>query len=121
MKKRPKRLGLRFLLDEIRKKEKETGKKFWGRVWEILNKPRRSRVKVNIFKINKFSKKNKGKTLVVPGKVLSYGSLDNKVDVVAFEFSNKAREEINRKGGRAIMLREFIKKKTDEKSLFILT
>ena len=49
-------------------------------------------------------------TILVPGKVLSNGDLENKVDVVALKFSAKAQEKIENAGGECISIDEIMDK-----------
>ena len=48
--------------------------------------------------------------LVVPGKVLSAGELSAKKRIVAWSFSEKAREKITQANGEAILLSDEMKK-----------
>ena len=80
-------------------------------------KPSRTRRKVNIYSINAYAKD--GETVLVPGKVLSEGNLSRKVNVAAFQFSEKAREKIN-KSGKAISLREIMQSNPKGKNIRII-
>ena len=68
---------------------------------------KRSYPSVNITKIDKFVRD--GEIALVPGKVLSLGSLSRKTTVAAFQFSESAKEKIN-KNGEAISIQELLKK-----------
>jgi large subunit ribosomal protein L18e len=46
----------------------------------------------------------------VPGKVLGTGSIERKINVGAFSFSASARSKIERAGGKALSVEEFVKK-----------
>jgi large subunit ribosomal protein L18e len=46
----------------------------------------------------------------VPGKVLGTGNLEKKLNVGAFSFSASARSKIERAGGKAFSVEEFVKK-----------
>jgi len=46
----------------------------------------------------------------VPGKVLGTGNLEKKLDVGAFSFSASARSKIERAGGKAYTVEDFVKK-----------
>ncbi len=48
--------------------------------------------------------------IFVPGKVLGSGTLEKKLNVGAFSFSDSAREKIERAGGRALTVEEFVEK-----------
>jgi large subunit ribosomal protein L18e len=45
----------------------------------------------------------------VPGKVLGTGNLEKKLNVGAFSFSASARSKIERAGGKAFSVEEFVK------------
>jgi large subunit ribosomal protein L18e len=64
----------------------------WLGVAGFLSGPRRKRVCINLEEISKASKA--GETILVPGKVLSQGEIDKKIKVVAFNFSEKAKEKL---------------------------
>ncbi len=90
----------------LRKKARENEAPIWNAVREMLAVPKRRRISVNISKINRNSRD--GDTLVVPGKVLSYGRLDHKATVAAYDFSQKAVYKIVSSGGEAISLEALI-------------
>ncbi len=62
------------------------------KIASILSQPRRQRVNLNLREINEKSKE--GEKVLIPGKVLSQGELDKKIKIVAFNFSEKAREKL---------------------------
>jgi large subunit ribosomal protein L18e len=64
----------------------------WKDIAGILASPRKNHPDVNLNEINDFSKD--GEIVVVPGKVLSMGEIDKKIKVVAFKFSEKAKEKL---------------------------
>ncbi len=92
----PTNIHLRLLISRLRKKARENDAKIWRRVAEMLAKPRRQRIAVNISRINRYTKP--GDVVVIPGKVLGSGVLDHKVVVAAWSFSQKAYEKISEKG-----------------------
>ncbi len=114
-----KKLETQELIASLEKTSRKTKKVFWKNVAEILNKPTRNKITINVDKINKLAEKFKGKTLVVPGKILSNGELNTKVKVVAVEASNKAEEKINSKG-ELILLKDFISEKINVKDLVLV-
>jgi len=103
------------LLDALRKEQKP----FWRRVAELLAKPKRRRVEVNLRKIEKLAKE--GDTVVVPGKVLGDGRLTKKVNVVAFNFSGSAKKMLDEAGAKYMNLEEYYKKNKEAKDAIILT
>ena len=52
-------------------------------------------------------------TVVVPGKVLSDGSLSKRLTVAAFAYSTEARAKIHAAGGTALSLHDLLKAKPD--------
>ena len=113
---------LKNLSQGLRKASKESGRPIWKGLNKILSdKSRRQRKKVtvNLFKLDKLAKKFKDKTFIVPGKVLGTGKLNEKVKVVAFDFSERAFKKINEKGS-AIRMNDFIEKNANEKNLMII-
>jgi large subunit ribosomal protein L18e len=46
----------------------------------------------------------------VPGKVLGTGNIEKKLNVGAFSFSASARSKIEKAGGKALTVEEFVKK-----------
>ena len=102
----PTNLALRALIKDLKKTSKENKVKIWRRVAEDLLKPSRQRRMVNVGHINK--KIKDGEIALVPGKVLSEGILNKKVTVAAFQFSDSAKNKIN-KIGKALTLKQLLK------------
>ncbi|MFA6268682.1 MAG: 50S ribosomal protein L18e [archaeon] len=96
------------LVASLEKAARKTNKEMWADLAERLAAPSRNKVAVNIKKIDLLAKKFKGKILLVPGKVLSEGELNEKVTVVAIAASAGAKEKINAKG-KLISLIDFAK------------
>ena len=78
----------------------------YRRAYEILSRPRRKRVAVNISKINRYTQPND--VVLVPGKVLGAGALEHPVTIAAFSFSYTAKEKIESVGGRAIHILQLL-------------
>jgi len=104
----PTNVELRMLIRFLRKAGKEFNAPIWKRVAEMLEKPTRQRVEVNLHKINRYA--NEGDYVVVPGKVLGSGVLTKKVVVAAWRFSKAAREKILAVGGEAITIPELVRR-----------
>ena len=96
----------RNLVRLLRKKAKENNSNIWRRVAELLEKPKRDRVAVNLSRINRYTVKDD--VVVVPGKTLSAGVLNHPVTVAAFSFSKKAKEKIERAGGKCLKIEELL-------------
>ena len=78
----------------------------WKDVAQRLERSNRRTAEVNLSDIARHAEA--GETILVPGKVLSNGNLENKVDVVALKFSAKAQEKIEAAGGECISIEEIM-------------
>lgn len=90
----------------LRKKAKQNNAKIWNAVAELLSKPKRRRIYVNISKINRYSKD--GDIIVVPGKVLGAGIINHKITIGAFKFSESAKKKIEEAGGKCISIIDLV-------------
>jgi len=108
---------LRNLIQELKKKSIEHKVNIWKRIANDLERPTRKRRIVNLYRINKYTKK--GETVIIPGKVLAVGDLDHPVTVAAFSFSGSAFDKIN-KVGKTIPINELIKESPKGKRIRIL-
>jgi large subunit ribosomal protein L18e len=89
----------------------------WKRIAKDLEKPTRSMCRVNIEKLEKNIKE--GEVALVPGKVLSVGTLSKKLTIAAHQFSQAAKIKINEKG-KAISIRELLEKNPKGKKVRII-
>ena len=80
------------LIKDLKGIARENSAPIWRDIAERLEKPRRHYATVNLSKINRYSRAND--TILVPGKVLSAGTLENPITVAALEFSKKAFEKV---------------------------
>ena len=115
----PRKNETKKIVAELEKAGRKTKQKIWIAIAVALKKPRRNRPSINLWKLEKLAKKFKGNTLVVPGKVLGYGSLEEKTSVAALEFSEKAKKEIESKG-KAMSLNELLKSNEKVENLVIV-
>jgi large subunit ribosomal protein L18e len=98
---------LRSLIDKLRKVSFEKNVKIWKRVAELLSKPRRKRIEVNLSRIDRHTKA--GDTIIVPGIVLASGTLTKPVKIAAWKFSEKAEEKILKVKGKVMRIEELLK------------
>ncbi len=82
--------------------------KAWIRVAEILSGPRKNRANLNLEEIDK--KVEEDETVVIPGKVLSQGSVNKKIKIIALNFSEKAKEKLLKSKCEVLSIIEEIKK-----------
>lgn len=91
----------------------------WVSIAERLSAPRRRRPQVNLDRVAEAAQE--GKTIVVPGKVLSQGFLDKKVKIVALAFSDAAKQKILAAQGSVHTLKEEILANPTAKEVLILS
>lgn len=99
---------LKKLIMQLEKASKKNNAKIWKYVAELLSKPRRKRIEVNLYKINKYSKD--GETILVPGKVLSMGEINKKIIVAAWKFSKLSELKLKKKNIEYMSIEELIEK-----------
>jgi len=97
---------LKKMIEDIRSKGYKESVPFLIEVAEKLERSRRNRPEVNLTKLNQICKENE--TVIIPGKVLSTGTLKKSLTVAAASFSMSAVEKIQKAGGKAITIRELI-------------
>ncbi len=102
----PTNIGLRRLIHELRKASRAYNAPAWRYVAELLERPTRKRVEVNLSKINRYARE--GEVVVVPGKVLGAGRLEKPVTVAAYSFSGEAIRKIREAGGRALTIPQLL-------------
>ena len=91
----------------------------WQRVAGILSGPRRKRLDLNIKDLD--TRAVEGKTLIVPGKILSLGEIHKKFKIAALSFSKKAHEKLLNAKCDASTILEEIKKNPKAKDIEVLT
>ena len=107
-------MHLRNLIRDLKILGTKENVKLWKRIAEDLSKPTRQRREVNVLRINQHAKA--GETVIVPGKVLAEGTLDKKVTVAAWKFSDAAKAKIS----KAMTIRQLMKDNPKGKKVRIL-
>lgn len=79
---------------------------FWKAVAKGLSRPSRKAFNVNINKIEKFAKPKE--TVLVPGIVLGSGEITKAHKVVALRFSESAKQNIEKAGGKCILIEDYV-------------
>ncbi len=103
------------LIATLEKMARKNKAPVWQRAAELLSRPTRKRVEVNLYKLA-----TRSGTVLVPGKVLSTG-VAGKATVAAFTFSRKAREKISKAGGKALSISQLLELNPNGKNVQILT
>lgn len=99
----------REIIVDLEKHGKKTKKKVWIDLSKRLAGPSRGRTAVNVYEISKLAGKNKGKIFVVPGKLLSKGEIEEKVEIACLSASEKAAEKVTKAGGKVHSMKELVK------------
>ncbi len=108
------RKDLNDLIDKLKKSKRG----IWRRAAELLAKPRRKRVEVNVSKIESYAPD--GSTVLVPGKVLGTGRISRKLTIAAFSFSESAKKAISEGGAKGMSIDELLAQNPEGKSVVIL-
>lgn len=90
----------------------------WLEIARVLTNSTRKRPYFNLEEIN--NKIKEGDKIVIPGKVLSQGKIDKKIKIVAFNFSEKAKEKLLNSSCEISNILDEIKLNPDFKDLKIL-
>ena len=109
---------LRITIDELLKASARNKAPVWRYVAEMLSKSSRSRVVVNLSKIERYAEE--GDIVVIPGKVLGGGILRKRVTIAAAQFSKTALEKIRSSGSRHMHLLDLLKENPEGKGVRIL-
>lgn len=109
---------LQNLILKLRKTASVEKVNLWKRLASDLSKPTRQRRIVNVSRLNRFTKENE--IVVVPGKVLSGGEMNHKVQVAAFNFSKSAADKITQAQGKALTIDELMKSNPKAKGVRII-
>ncbi|MFH1586942.1 MAG: 50S ribosomal protein L18e [Candidatus Diapherotrites archaeon] len=110
----------RELVVNLEKRSKHDKTDFWLDIAKRISKPARNEPKVNLWKLSKISAKNKGKTLVVAGKVLGTGDIENGISIAALSFSETARKKIKESKGTVLSLAELADSKINVSEIVIV-
>ena len=94
------------LINKLYEQSRSEDAAIWRDVAQRLERSNRRTAEVNLSDISRHAEA--GETVLVPGKVLSNGDLENKVDVVALKFSAKAQEKIESAGGKCLSIDEIM-------------
>jgi len=93
---------LQDLIGELKKRSNEQSVNLWKKIASDLERPTRNRRAVNLSRINRYTKENE--IIVVPGKVLGSGMLNHKLTISAYQFSEQAKDKIEKAGAEIVPL-----------------
>ncbi|MFH0868035.1 MAG: 50S ribosomal protein L18e [Candidatus Woesearchaeota archaeon] len=103
----PTNINLKSLICDLKKKAYAENSPLLARIAEDLEKSTRQRRAVNLSKISRYAKK--GELIVVPGKVLAAGELNQSITIAAWKFSEQALDKISKANAKAITINELMK------------
>ena len=106
------------LIQELKKQANENDVAIWKDIALRLEKSSKNWPVVTLDRISKYV--NEKETALVPGKVLSTGTLTKKVSIAAWAFSGKAEEKIEKAGGKHMSIEELLKNNPKGKDIRIL-
>ena len=109
---------LENLIMELKKRSSEQAVNLWKRIATDLEKPTRQRRVVNLSRINRYTKENE--IVIIPGKVLGSGILNHKLTISAYQFSDQAKNKIEKVGAKIIPLLELSNEKPNGKKIKII-
>ncbi|MEM5829712.1 MAG: 50S ribosomal protein L18e [Candidatus Aenigmatarchaeota archaeon] len=109
---------LKQLVEELKQKSRELKAPIWKAVAKNLERPRRRKVEVNVYKIERNAKENE--TVIVPGVVLGSGEIKKPVRVAAWRFSPQAEEKIRKAGGTVMKIEDVLKENPKGSNVKIL-
>jgi large subunit ribosomal protein L18e len=97
---------------------KQNQAEIWKDLSRRLSKSNKNRARVNLSKIQRFTRPNE--VVAIPGKVLGSGSISHPVTVGAFSFSDNARKKITKAGGKCFSLGELSQKNPKGKGVKVM-
>lgn len=118
MKKGPESIELIDALKALKHAYSRTKKRVWLKAAQLLQRPRRRRVEVNVYALDKHVAE--GDFVLVPGKVLSLGKLSKKITVAAFSAAAGARKKIAESGSKLLSLQEAAEKSDGKKVKIVI-
>jgi len=93
--------------------------KNWLKVANLISYPKRKHIVFNLDEIDKKTKE--GEIAIIPGKVLGTGEIHKKIKIVAFNFTETAKEKLKKSGIATAKISEEINKNPDAKGVKILS
>ena len=109
---------LNGLITELKKRSTEQSVSLWKRIALDLEKPSRQRRVVNLSRINRYTDEND--IIIVPGKVLGSGDLNHRLTISAYQFSEQAKDKLEKAGAKIMTLLDLSKEKPSGKKIRII-
>jgi large subunit ribosomal protein L18e len=106
------------LIRDLRKKSREKKTGLWHYLAERLSASKRSRIVVNISRLNRYTKREE--TVAVPGKVLGAGKADHPMTIAAFAFSESAQLKIQKAKGNCLSIRDLMEQNPEGNNVRVM-
>jgi len=106
------------LIQDLKKAAVTNDAPIWMDIARRLEKSSRNWPVVNLSRIDRYVHENE--TALIPGKVLSAGTLTKKISVSAWDFSDKSIEKIKKAGGKTVTIHDLLKHNPSGKDIRIL-
>ncbi|MCW4034092.1 MAG: 50S ribosomal protein L18e [Candidatus Bathyarchaeota archaeon] len=106
------------LIRDLKIQSRENKTELWRSLADSLSSSKRSRVAVNVSKLNRYTKE--GEIVAVPGKVLGAGIANHPITVAAFTFSDSAASKIKNAKGTCLSIRDLMKKNPEGKNVKLM-
>lgn len=104
----PTNVKLRMLIRFLRRAANSYDAPIWAYVADLLSRPRRQRVAVNLAKLNRVA--SDGDVVVVPGKLLGGGELKKRITIATVSASRGAVEAALKSGAQLMPIAELVRK-----------
>jgi len=91
----------------LKNTSRENEAMIWREIAGRLETPKRNYAEVNLSKINRYA--NAGDVIIVPGKVLGSGVIEQSVKIAALNFSESATNKIRDAKGQCMTIEQLIK------------
>jgi len=114
----PTNIVVRKLIDDILEKGYKENIRFLINLAKQLKTPTRRKIEANLGKLQRLCKD--GETIVIPGKLLSYGELNKKLTIACLSYSKTAREKAEKSGSKIISIEELIKQNPTGKNVRLI-
>jgi len=95
------------LIASLKAETRSSGAGIWRDIALKLEKAKANWAEVNLSKLERYA--SEGDVVVVAGKVLGSGTLNKKLTVAAYGFSESAKMKIEAAGGRDLTIMELVK------------
>jgi large subunit ribosomal protein L18e len=102
----------------LRQAYKKSKAPIWRSLENQLSGPRRNRREINLGRLSEITEKDE--VIVIAGKVLGNGSMDHKLTVCSYSFSESAVKKIIGAGGKVLYFADLVKEYPDGKGVRII-